>query len=128
MNEATKKRKVIQTIRRKQVTKTKKLTREEMAELARQSREYCDAPFGKGMPGCETLVHDLADYNREIDEMKAQSQYQKIHEEIPGQCWKCSSRSYKICKISSEKCNVTAPNCLGRRDGHHMIVLCEAEA
>lgn len=51
-----------------------KLTTREIAarkRIATALKEYCDQPFGKGLPGYENLTYDLNDYNREIDEMRS---------------------------------------------------------
>jgi len=113
--------------------KYKPLSPSEKAQISRELKEWCDAPFGKGQPGYETLTYDLADYNRDTLELLEQKknainqQNQKIHDEIPGRCWMCKSRAYKICSISQKDCKDTSPDCRTFNGGtSHMIVGCES--
>ena len=46
---------------------------------------------------------------------------EQIHKEIPGKCWICKDRSYKICDLSHEPCSRTAPICKPVRNGHCLI-------
>ena len=103
------------------------LTPLEKTKIAQECREFCNAPFGKGLPGCETLEYDLEDYNREVMELK---ENQPKEQGIPGKCHLCSSRKYKRCGISDSLLTEPGftPACIRRKDGRIEIIVTGARA